>query len=102
MILIFGGPCAGKNPVAIAPGSDKISCSTREVDYNGVMKRTPIEKLLDPRPGSKAAEARDFGIDLTQIAENLRMTPAERIRQNDQAVNAFFKFEAAVRRAKRS
>ncbi|MFN2502562.1 MAG: hypothetical protein ABR530_11215 [Pyrinomonadaceae bacterium] len=64
------------------------------------MKRTPEEKLLNPRPGSKIAEAREYGIDLTQIVENLRLTPAERIKRNDQAVNSMLKFEEAVRRAK--
>ncbi|MEO6334352.1 MAG: hypothetical protein ABIO91_05145 [Pyrinomonadaceae bacterium] len=63
-------------------------------------KRTPEEKLLNPRPGSKIAEARDFGIDLTQIVENLRLTPSERIKKNDQGVNSLLKFEEAVRRSK--
>ena len=43
------------------------------------MKRTPEEKLLNPRSGSKIAEARDFGIDLTLVAARLRKTPQERI-----------------------
>ncbi len=64
------------------------------------MKHTAEEKLLNPRPGSKIAEARDYGIDLTQIVENLRLTPAERIKRNDQAVNSIIKFEEAMRRAK--
>jgi hypothetical protein len=64
------------------------------------MKRTPREKLLDPTPGSKIAEARDFGIDLTQLAENLRYTPSERIKRNDDAANSMLKFEEAMRRAK--
>lgn len=64
------------------------------------MSRTPEEKLLNPRPGSKIAAARDFGIDLTQIVENLRLTPAERIKRNDQAVNSVLKFEEAMKRAK--
>lgn len=64
------------------------------------MKRTPREKLLNPAPGSKIAEARDFGIDLTQLAENLRYTPAERIRRNDDAVNSLQQFAEAVRIAK--
>ncbi len=64
------------------------------------MKRTPWEKLVNPAPGSKIAEARDFGIDLTQLAENLRYTPAERIKRNDAAANSMFKFEEAMRRAK--
>ena len=64
------------------------------------MSRTPREKLLDPRPGSKIAEARDFGIDLTMLAENLRYTPAQRIKRNDQAANSMLKFEEAVRKSK--
>lgn len=43
------------------------------------MKRTPEEKLLNPRPGSKIAEARDFGIDLTLTVGQLRLTPQQRI-----------------------
>lgn len=66
------------------------------------MNRTARERLLDPKPGSKIAEARDFGIDLTMLAENLRYTPAERIKRNDQAANSMLKFEEAVRRAKAS
>ncbi len=65
-----------------------------------IVKRTAEEKLLDPLPGSKIAEARDFGIDLTMLAENLRYTPAERIKRNDQAANSMLKFEEAVRKAK--
>lgn len=64
------------------------------------MKRTPEEKLLNPRPGSKIAAARDFGIDLTQLVENLRLSPAERIKRNDEAVNSVLKFAEAMRRAK--
>ncbi len=43
------------------------------------MKRTPEEKLLNPRPGSKIADARDFGIDLTLTVSQLRLTPQQRI-----------------------
>ncbi len=43
------------------------------------MGRTPEEKLLNPRPGSKIAEARDFGIDLTLLVSRLRKSPQERI-----------------------
>jgi len=64
------------------------------------MKRTPREKLLNPAPGGKIAAARDFGIDLTQLAENLRYTPAERIARNDDAVNSLRQFAEAVRVAK--
>ncbi len=64
------------------------------------MQRTREEKLLNPKPGSRIAAARDYGIDLTQIVENLRLTPAQRIRGNDQAVNSVLKFEEAMKRAK--
>ena len=41
--------------------------------------RTPEEKLLNPRPGSKIDEARKFGIDLTLLVSRLRKTPQQRI-----------------------
>jgi hypothetical protein len=66
------------------------------------MKRSRDEKLLHPKPGSRIAAARDFGIDLTLLVENLRLTPAERLRANDQAINDVMKFEEAVRRAKKA
>ncbi|KXK04198.1 MAG: hypothetical protein UZ17_ACD001000893 [Acidobacteria bacterium OLB17] len=64
------------------------------------MKRTPEEKLLNPRPGSKIAEAAEFGIDLTLLVENLRKSPAQRLRDNDSAVNDLLRFEAALKRAR--
>jgi hypothetical protein len=39
--------------------------------------------LIDPKPGTAAARARDFGIDLSLTVSNLRLTPEERIRQLD-------------------
>jgi hypothetical protein len=35
--------------------------------------------LLDPPEGSAAARARDYGIDLTLVLENLLLTPGERL-----------------------
>ncbi|MEQ1765242.1 MAG: hypothetical protein ABL984_19090 [Pyrinomonadaceae bacterium] len=58
--------------------------------------------LLNPPPGSRIAAARDYGIDLTLLVENLRLTPAQRIKNNDAAVNDLLKFEEAMSRAKRS
>ena len=51
--------------------------------------RTPEEKLLNPRPGSKIAEAKEFGIDLTLLVGRLRKTPQERI-DDLQSVMRFF------------
>jgi hypothetical protein len=39
--------------------------------------------FLNPPPGSAAARAVEFGIDLTLTLENLRLTPEERIRRLD-------------------
>ena len=46
---------------------------------------TDLEMLLiDPKPGTAAAAARDFGIDLSLTVSNLRLTPEERIRKLDE------------------
>lgn len=50
------------------------------------MKRTPEEKLLNPKPGSKIAAAKEFGIDLSLLVENLRLTPDQRVRRLQQAM----------------
>lgn len=36
------------------------------------------EWLRNPPPGSKAAAARDAGVDLELLIENLKLTPTER------------------------
>jgi hypothetical protein len=43
------------------------------------MNRSAEEYLLNPPPGSAAAHARDFGIDLTLLIQRLRLTPEERL-----------------------
>jgi len=62
------------------------------------MKRTPEEKLLDPKPGSKIAAAKEFGIDLTLLVENLRLTPDQRVRNLQQAM---YGIEELLRSSKR-
>jgi hypothetical protein len=44
--------------------------------------------FLNPPPGSAAARAVEFGIDLMLTLENLRMTPEERIRKLDRRLAA--------------
>jgi len=39
--------------------------------------------LIEPKPGTAAARARDFGVDLSITVANLRLTPEERIKQLD-------------------
>ncbi|HKP73381.1 MAG TPA: hypothetical protein VJT82_10620 [Pyrinomonadaceae bacterium] len=50
------------------------------------MNRSVEEHLLHPPPGSAAARARDFGIDLTLLLQRLKLTPEERLRQLQQAM----------------
>ena len=47
------------------------------------MKAEEEDYFLNPPPGSAAARAVEFGIDLTLTLENLRLTPEERIRKLD-------------------
>ncbi|HXM48653.1 MAG TPA: hypothetical protein VN956_12475 [Pyrinomonadaceae bacterium] len=53
--------------------------------------------LIDPKPGTKAAAARDFGIDLSLTVSNLRLTPEERIRQLDSFVDSIQALRRSLR-----
>jgi len=53
--------------------------------------------LIEPRPGTAAARARDFGVDLSITVANLRLTPEERIKQLDDHLDGI----AALRRSMR-
>ncbi len=52
------------------------------------MKRTLEEKLLNPKPGSKAAAAKEFGIDLTLLLRQLRLTPQQRLDELQSAMKS--------------
>ncbi len=58
--------------------------------------RTPEEKLLNPRPGSKIAEAVRYGLDLTLVVENLRLTPQQRLENLQGAMISLEKFQHEV------
>ena len=64
------------------------------------MKRTPEEKLLNPKPGSKIAAAKEFGIDLTLLVENLRLTPDQRVRNLQQAMYGLEELQKASKQKK--
>ena len=40
--------------------------------------------LIEPKSGTAAARARDFGVDLSITVANLRLTPEERIKKLDE------------------
>ncbi|MGI9036051.1 MAG: hypothetical protein ACR2GD_08440 [Pyrinomonadaceae bacterium] len=50
------------------------------------MKRTIEERLLNPKPGSKIAAAKEFVIDLTLLIGTLRLTPDQRVRNLQSAM----------------
>jgi hypothetical protein len=56
------------------------------------MKRTPEEKLLNPKPGSKIAAAKEFGIDLTLLIGTLRLTPNQRVKNMLKSMISLEKF----------
>jgi hypothetical protein len=47
--------------------------------------RRAAERLRNPAPGSRIEAAQKYGIDLTLLIEQLRLTPAERVRRMQQA-----------------
>ena len=55
-------------------------------------------KLRHPAPGSRIEAAQKYGIDLTLLIEQLRLTPAERVRKLERAATALEKVRGAARR----
>lgn len=64
------------------------------------MKRSIEEKLLNPKPGSKVAAAKEFGIDLTLLIRNLELTPEERLNENQQAMNDLLIMEQMMKKSR--
>jgi hypothetical protein len=57
--------------------------------------------LIDPKPGTAAAAARDLGIDQSLTVSNLRPTPEERIKKLDQFQASMRKIRTAALLSKR-
>jgi hypothetical protein len=56
------------------------------------------ERLRHPAPGSRIEAARDYGIDLTLLISQLRLTPAERARQLESAATALEQIRGIARK----
>ena len=56
------------------------------------------ERLRNPAPGSRIEAAKNYGIDLTLLIEQLRLTPAERGRKLEDAASELAKYRGAARR----
>jgi len=55
------------------------------------------ERLRNPAPGSKIEAAKEYGIDLTLLIEQLRLSPAERVRRMHDACEAMEKVRGVAR-----
>jgi hypothetical protein len=55
-------------------------------------------RLRSPQPGSRIAAAKEFGIDLTLILQQLRLSPTERARQMEEYAHALETIRGAARR----
>ena len=62
------------------------------------MSKAGEDYFLNPPPGSAAARAVEFGIDLTLTLENLRLTPEQRIGKLDDFIAAGADLMASARR----
>ena len=76
-------------------------CNAAEAIISQVEIMNPDERddlLLHPRPGTAAARARDFGVDLTLTVSNLRLTPEERLMRLEHAREFLKEIDRARRR----
>ena len=54
-------------------------------------------RLLDPAPGSRIEAAKSYGVDLTLLVEQLRLTPAERVRKLESVSTSLEKVRGTAR-----
>ncbi len=57
-------------------------------------------RLRNPAPGSRIEAAKKYGIDLTLLIEQLRLTPAERGEKMQQATTSIEKIRGIARKRK--
>ena len=55
-------------------------------------------RLRNPAPGSRIEAAQKYGIDLTLLISQLRLTPEERARQLEEATQAFEQIRGIARK----
>jgi hypothetical protein len=56
------------------------------------------ERLLHPAPGSRIEAAGKYGVDLTLLVEQLRLTPAERALKLEMASEALGRVRGVARK----
>lgn len=58
-------------------------------------RKLAYELITNPPPGSKLAEAKEWGVDLTLLFENLKLTPTERALKLEQGARALHELRTA-------
>jgi hypothetical protein len=67
--------------------------------YNGTDHAARAEdRLSHPAKGSRIEAAKDYGVDLTLLMEQLRLTPAERTGKLERASSALDQVRGAARK----
>ena len=59
------------------------------------------ERLRDPAPGSRMEAAKKYGVDLTLLITQLRLTPEERVSKLEQASEEIEQLRGIARRRSR-
>lgn len=67
----------------------------------GAELRRAISRLQNPRPGGKIAAAKEFGVDLTLLIEQIQLTPSERARRMHALVQAAESVRGAAGKSRR-
>ena len=62
-------------------------------------EKLAYELITSPPPGSKLAAAKEWGVDLTLLYENLKLTPTERARKFAAIVRSFAALRNAAERS---
>ena len=61
-------------------------------------RKLAYELITNPPPGSKLAEAKEWGVDLTLLYANLERTPSERARSFASMVHSYNGFRDAAKK----
>jgi hypothetical protein len=63
---------------------------------NARQRARAVELITNPPPGSKLAEAKEYGIDLTLLLENLALNVEERMQRGGEATSSFRELRGAA------
>lgn len=63
---------------------------------NARQRARAVELITNPPPGSKLAEAKEYGIDLTLLLENLTLDVDERMQRGGKAASSLRELRGAA------